>query len=250
MQIVSTTLGPVSVGGVDNLYTIPYYADGWDFDANSFHAVIDTTALTSNHRYLFVIDVFDSTGKRLVPNNSGPAGAGETAKAFTYQRKNPTADPNIVDLQVVPFKALCNLFKVDNVPVTGVIKGLHQSGSIDKDFFAGCQFLTGPPDDTVGVYYRAHHPNGWLASVSLSVREGIGGPVTPLITASTTPSDTTDSGAGDLLTQAVSFGSLLGADPKCSFAANLLVTTRHTNGSSSLTNLWAPDTAAFALEQT
>lgn len=254
-QIISTALGPVTLGAgpgaVENAYKIPYYADGWDFDANSFHAFINTTGFVNNGRYLLVIDVFDAAGVRLVPNNSGPAGPGEAVKNFVYQRMVPSADPNVVNLVVVPHKALANLFKVDNTPAIAFFKGLHQSGSINADFFAGCQFLTGPPGDGIQLYYQAHHGTGWLSSVGITVTEGIGGPTTALLTSVSTPSTTTDTGAPPamVLTPVKTIGQLLGTDPKCALAATMLVTTRHTNGSSGLSNLWASAVAAFALEQ-
>jgi hypothetical protein len=78
------------------------------------------------------------------------------------------------------------------------------------------------------------------------VTEGIGGPTTTAL------SNAVDTGVppASALTPGNTFASLLGADPKCSFAANLEVRTRHTNGSSAVTNLWDYDTGAFALDQT
>ena len=252
-QIVGTSIGPTTVGGVPHLYTIPYYVDGWDFDANSYHAYIDTTGFVNNGRYLFVLDVFNSSGVRLVPSSSGPHGPGEINSAFAYQRMIPSAVPNVVNLAPVPHKALANLFRVDNTNAVSAFKGLRQTGSIVKDVFAGCQFLVGPPSDQIQLRYQAHQDTGWLASVSINLTEGIDGPPpVALLSAISTPSSTTDTGAppATALTPARTIGSLLGADPKCSFAATMLVTTKHTNGSGALTNLWASATAAFALEQT
>lgn len=250
-QIIQTALGPNPPGApatVPNLYTIPYYVDNWDFDANSYHAFIDTSPLVSNGRYLFVVDVFDASGMRLVPSNAGAAAAGESSRAFAYQRMNPSADPAVVNLAVVPHKALSNLFRVDNTRALAAFTGLRQtrSGAVVADVLTGCQFLVGQPSDQVSMRYQAHHAAGWLNQVSISVTEGIGGPTTPLL------SNTTDTGdpPATALTPAQSFAALLGSDPRCSFGATMLVTTKHTNGSGSLTNLWASAVGAFALDQT
>lgn len=250
LQIVQTPIGPNPAGAPAgrNFYEIPYYADGWDFDANSFHAFVDTTALVNNARYVFVIDVFDATGKRLIPNNAPAVSGTEVKKAFSYLRKNPTANPAVDDLDPVPQKALANLFRVDNTPALAQIAGLQQrrNGVVVADVLSGCQFLSGHPGDVLRIRYRGHHPNGWLDHVTLTVTEGIGGPVTTAL------SNAVDTGVppASALTPGNTFASLLGADPKCSFAANLEVRTRHTNGSSAVTNLWDYDTGAFALDQT
>jgi hypothetical protein len=248
-QIVSTTIGPNPPGAPAgaNLYTIPYYADGWDFDANSYHAFIDTSGFVANGRYLFVIDLFDHSGARLVPSDSGPAAAGEVSKAFVYQRMVPSSDPNVVNLAVVPQKALANLFKVDNTPAVAAFKGLHQSGSKTLDLYAGCQYVTGLSSDGVQLWYQAHQDRGWLAAVSANLTHGIGGSTTSLLAGSTTDTGVPPAMA---LTPVKTLGDLLGDDPKCSFAATMEVTTRHTNGSGPLVNLWAFAVAAFALEQT
>ena len=180
-QIVQTALGPKpAVATVNNLYTIPFYADGWDFDANSFHALIDTTALVDNGRYLFGVDIFDQNGARLVPADSGATGAGEAAKAFVYQRMNPSADPAVVNLTGVAQKALANLFRVDNTAAVAAFSGLQQirAGSVVNDVLTGCQYLAGLPTDELRIRYRAHHDAGWLDAVSINVTEGIGGPTT------------------------------------------------------------------------
>ena len=248
-QIVQTALGPKpAVATVNNLYTIPFYADGWDFDANSFHALIDTTALVDNGRYLFGVDIFDQNGARLVPADSGATGAGEAAKAFVYQRMNPSADPAVVNLTGVAQKALANLFRVDNTAAVAAFSGLQQirAGSVVNDVLTGCQYLAGLPTDELRIRYRAHHDAGWLDAVSINVTEGIGGPTTPIL------SDSVDTGAAPAtaLTPSTTLAALLGTDVKCSFASTMLVTTRHTNGSGGLSNLWASATGAFALEQT
>ena len=164
-----------------------------------------------------------------------------------------TADPNVVDLGPVPFKALANLFMVDNTQAVSAFTGLRQTGATVTDVLAGCQFLVGPASDHLQIRYQAHQAKGWLASVSISVTEGINAPgSTSMLSATSTPSSTTDTGTppATALTPSVTIGSLLGADVRCSFAATMLVTTKHTNGSGGLSNLWGSATAAFALERT
>lgn len=246
--IVSTVIGPnpnPTPGGEGKLYQIPYYADGWDFDADSFHAFVDTTGFAANGRYLLVIDIFNAAGTLMVPTN-----AGGTA-AFTFQRKHPVdATHPDVWLTAVPQRALANLFRVDNTKAVAAITGLHQTGSVNLSVYTGCQFLVGPPADGVQLYYQAHQARGWLSTASLSLTEGIGGPTTSLLTGALSTTDTGSPPAtGE--TPVKTIGDLLGkTHPKCSFAATLQVTTRHTNGSGALTNLWGGAVAAFALEQT
>jgi len=253
-QIVSTSIGPNTISSVQNLYTIPYYVDNWDFDANSYHAFINTDALIDNARYVLVVDIFNSAGHRLVPTTGPAPGPNEVAAAFSYLRVNVTGSPAVEQLDPVHQKALATLVRVDNTPADAAFTGLRQTFTAggSNDVFTGCQFLIGKPTDGVQVRYQAHHDKGWLDVVSLSLTEGIGGPTTALVKATTTPSNTFDTGAppASALTQSVTIGSLLGADQKCSFAATMLVTTRHTNGSGAVTNLWASAAAAFALEQT
>ena len=246
-RIVGLTIVPDALdpgpSGPSGMWRIPYYADQFDLDANSYHAVVDTTALLSGHRYLFVLEVFDAAGKRVVPTNAGAPPAGEVAGAFSYLRQVRHVPGPTIDLVPVPQRTLAHLFHVDNVSAQAAFLGVLHNAKL----LSGCLAIDAPSTDTVQVRYRAHHPNGWMASASLGVTRGIG-PAIPVLSYAV-PADTGPAPASADTLPPSSLASLLGGEHFCSFSANEQVTTRHTNGSGALTNLWAYAVGAFALTQ-
>jgi hypothetical protein len=235
-----------TIGGIDGLYTIPYPDLLYPWFDNQWHAWINTTALEAgfpkmpNGRYVFVLDLFDAAGNRLVPSNSGPAGAGEVSKAFVYRRLDGPIDAPFSNTSVVPFKALSSLFLVDNLSAYGDIEQILHNGSASQ---MNCQFLDGPDTDTVQLRYSAYQSNGYLWFHQIWIKQGLTGPVTYL------PPSNTNVFSGDTVPP-LSFTDLLGTETKCAFAANLEVHVRHTNGFGLLTGYNRYDVAAFAVEIT
>jgi hypothetical protein len=163
VDLVMETLGPVSVGGQDNLYKIPYTTDADWTDRVDYHAVIDTTlalpALSSvDHRHLITLEVFDSAGVRLRPNGTAPTtlpGA-EAQRAFVFRRRIQAGGSPGPDLTDVPFAALTHLFWWDNRLPKAELVQLMRDG---VGFNAECLFLEGHANSTFGIRYRAYVPN-------------------------------------------------------------------------------------------
>jgi hypothetical protein len=232
--VQAETLGPVTVGGENDLYTIPYFADH-DWQDDQYHGFLDTTTLADD-RYLIMIEVFDGAGNRLRP--SGSSGPGTDAP-FTYRRWSVELGP----LDSVPFSALTHMFWWDNRQSVGHIYDLRLNGVANTE---ECQFLVGTPSSTFSSGYRAYHPNGmFLLNYILWWRRGLGGPSGTLVLS--------DDNAGDppnplAVSPPVTFASMLDPYNRCSFSLNLHVNVKTTNGSGILTGLDADDQAAFALE--
>ena len=233
------------INGIEGLYTIPYPDLVYPWLGGQWHADVATDELVAaspkmpNGRYLFVVDIFDATGKRMIPNGSlEPAGAGEVTAAFEYRRLDGPIDAPFSNTSVVPHRALASLFRVDNLSAYADIEAIRH-GSTDSN--ANCQFLVGPGTDTVQLRYSAYQANGFQWYHHVWFKQGLTGPVTNL------PNSTSNVFSG--LTPALDFDDLLpGVDKKCAFAANLRVYVRHTNGIGRLSGYDREDQAAFAIE--
>lgn len=222
----------MTVGGENNLYRIPYDADR-DWQDDQYHGFLDTTGL-DNDRYLVMIEVFDNGGNKLRPNGSSGPG---TDAAFTYRRWSQPIGP----LDNVPFAALTHMFWWDNRPSVGVIEDLGVGGSTSQ-----CQFLVGTPASIFSAGYRAYHPNPmFIYNHSLWWRRGLGGPTGYLVNGSP---DNAGQPPAPEANGTDTFGNMLGPNNRCSFALNLNVNVKTSNGSGVLSYLNASDQAAFALE--
>lgn len=235
------------INSLEGLYTIPYPDLVWPWLGGQFHAAVDTTAL-SNGRYLFVVDVFDAGGNRLVPNSSVDApAAGDVAKPFQFLRlEGPVSGP-VSDTSPVPRNALANLFLVNNLACAGDIEALKLAAAPPAN--ENCQFLTGAADDTIEVQYTANHGTGYQWYHHVSVKKGLNGPTT-FLDLTPTPDYTTKKSANVVngFSQPITFGTLLGTEPKCSFAARIRCYARHTNGSGRIDEYDGHETVSFALE--
>ncbi len=233
------------VNGVEGLYTIPYPDLVYPWLGGQWHADVVTDELVTgnprmpNGRYLFVVDIFDATGKRMIPNGSlEPAVAGEVTAAFEYRRLDGPIDAPFSNTSVVPHRALASLFRVDNLSAYADIEAIRHN-TTDSD--ANCQFLVGSGTDTVQLRYSAYQANGFQWYHQVWYKQGLTGPITNL------PNNTANVFSG--LTPALDFDDLLpGPDKKCAFAANLRVYVRHTNGIGRLSGYDREDQAAFAIE--
>jgi hypothetical protein len=234
-----------TVNGIDGLYTIPYPDLLYPWFDNQYHVWLDTAALEAgipkipNGRYLFVLDLFDAAGTRLIPNSAGPAGPGEATRAFEFRRLDGPIDAPFSNTSTVDFKALDSLFLVDNLSAYADIEEILHNGIASA---TNCQFLDGPDTDTVQLRYSAFQSNGYLWYHQIWIKQGLTGPLTYL------PADDANVFSGD--TAALSFADLLGSETKCAFSANLGAYVRHTNGFGRISGFDRYDIAAFALEIT
>jgi hypothetical protein len=257
-NLLIENLGPATVGGQTNLYRIPYDGDrDWVDPHQSFHAWLHTADATrfTDGRYLVTLEVFNGAGQRLRPAGAGGAGL---ATAFTYRRR--VAETGIGATVPVNQPALTNLFWWDNRPAVGQICALRVGPLASSD---ECQFLCGTAASEFGVNYRAYHPLAkFQAGHSLVVTRGLSGSTVAEL--ADAPSVDGNVGLGGACGESGSarFDCLLRAlpspavppctiaYPKCSFTANLHVTTKTWNGSG---HLWDRDVhrqASFALDTT
>lgn len=225
------------------MYKIPYPDLQYPWLGGQYHAQVDTARLAAgaprmpNGKYTFVVDIFDGSGKRMVPDSSGqPVAPGEVGP-FPFDIRRTVGPP--LDTVVVQQKALATLFHVDNLATFGDIEQILHNGTPSAQ---NCQFLEGPGSDQVRLRYSAYHDNHFQWYHTVAVKQGLTGPVTTLVTSDA------DVHHGD--TGAVSIAALLGSEPRCAFAATLTVKARHTNGSTLIAAYDSEDIAAFALENT
>jgi hypothetical protein len=254
IQVINVPLaaGPVASGETD-LWTIPYDADlppNEEWLANQYHGQFDTTGL-ANARHLLTVEVFDANGNRLRP--AGAAGAGTDAPfAYHLWQKSGATDvfPN------VPFAGLTHMLWWDNRTGTGDIEGVQVTGSPAP--VGTCLFLTGPATAELSMRYRAYHPvEMFLQRHTLTAYRGLEGVVQapPTIVSGVLPVTDATANAGQppavaALSSGVSFAQMLGPHTKCSFAVNLTMSLKTTNGSGFLYQGRLRDTVAFALEIT
>jgi hypothetical protein len=238
IDVQSEALGPLTVGGEANLYRIPYDADH-DWKDGQFHGFLDTTGF-AHDRHLIMIEVFDASGNRIRPNgSSGPGNdAGFTFRRW-YQQIGPTAN--------VPFSALTHMFWWDNRPAVAKIAALRLDGVAASD---ECQFLTGSGASTFSADYRAYHQDEmFIRQHNLWWKRGLGGATGDVSPPAPSPryDNVGKPPAAPGTTPTRTFVTMLGMNTRCSFALNLHVDVKTTNGSGVLTYLDAGDQAAFAL---
>ncbi len=248
---VPVSLGPVSVGGQDHLYLIPYDADA-DWNADQYHAYLDTNQLEWNDpdvRHLLTVEIFDDAGRRLRPNGTPATGQPgvESEAPFTYRRQfqelGATAN--------VPFGALTHMLWWDNRPAQADLETLIRNGLL---FDAECQYLQGTADSTFSVGYRAYHWNP-LFQESHAIWWYRGSGATPgstgLLTQSSLNVGRPPDPAGQSGTN--TFADMLRTDLepdrlKCSFVVQLVIYVKTFDGENILSYLDASDQWAFSVE--
>jgi len=243
---------PSTVGGQQGLYEIPFYDPVLPWLGGQWHAHVNTLATDSegaplmpNGRYLLVIDVFDSSGSRLEPTNAGGA------TDFEYRRLDGPLDSALASTSIVPHKALANLFRVDNTPSDADIQALKVNGLVPSD--ASCQFLEGSPTDQLAIQYEARQITGFQWRHWIRLKQGLSGPTRYTTDVgfgnwSTALSDSEMPGGASSLTVGMTFGDLLSGEARCTFAADLRVQTKHTNGQGRRINTYdRSDLGSFAL---
>jgi hypothetical protein len=272
VSIASQPLGPVTVGGNQGLYQIPYFGGtnpAWL--GNQFHQQLDTTSLANviaggpgvgNGQFLLILEVFDAGGNRLVPAISTPKPT-DTKATFNYVRLlTSTTTAN------VPFNSLTHVLWVDNRPVVGAIEYFMNSSGTQV-----CQFYQGKPDTPFYVGFQAYHAvmcdaspspqpaSSFMSSFDLNWQEGLAGTSGTLASGddtnwgtgcSVSVGNARSTATGPLIpppfnVPTVTFGEMLGAQTTCSFALTLGVYPKHTNGSGTIWSYESITTAALAL---
>ena len=244
---------------VTGLYQIPYDVDAF-WLGGQYHQYLDTRTY-ANGRYLMVLEIFDKDGNRLRPAGVTDAG---TDAAFEFQRWLQETGPK--STATVPFGALTHILWIDNRPVYADIEDLRKNHVANTQ---ECQFLTGPGTTEFSVGFRAFHaatadaipaPQTFMDSFRLYYHRGLNGPTVLFETGDANQPGTLLGGpaaesvpnvpAPPPPTPPLTFGSMLGANTKCTFAVNLEVYAKHTNGIRQLSEYNRYDEAAFALEIT
>lgn len=256
IQVVAVPLaaGPVASGETD-LWTIPYDADlkgdpavSEEWLANQFHGQIDTSQFTDG-KYLLTVEVFDAAGQRLRP--TGADGAG-TEAPFQYKLWQKSAGTDL--FPSVAFAGLTHMLWWDNRFGVGDIEGVDVTDSPTP--VGTCLFLRGPATAKLMIRHRAYHPEPmFFHNYSLTAFRGLEGAVNspPAIVNGNLPVPDAAANAGKppaaaALSTGTEFSALLGTHPRCSFAVNLTMSLKTTNGSGFLYQGNLRDTVAFALE--
>lgn len=255
--ITGVGLGPNVVGGTTGLFTIPY---GTDWLNGQFHQTLDTTLYanhntTGNPRYMVILELFDAGGNRIVPTGAkvNPGGLGsDTEKPFNFLRLMSASGPD--STAKVPYAALTHLLWFDNRPCYGAIEDFDMNGTASSE---ECQFLKGPADSNFQVGYRAFHtvmgdsnppPRTFMQSYSVSYQRGLNGPSGTLASGGDTNQPASMFAGANVRTPAMTFQSLLGDQTACSFAINLNIYCKHTNGFGHISDYDVPLKAAVAIE--
>lgn len=252
VQVRAESLGPeikTVEGNVETgLYRIPYREDALWLDGQ-YHQYWDTI-LNENGKYLVTLEVFDSTGRRLKP--TGSIGTGREID-FDYLRWLEETGPDSV--AKVPFAKLVHLFWIDNRECRADIIDLRKDHSPS---YEECQFLTGKAKSQFSAGFRAFHktqnsmtpPETFMWYYTIWHHRGLDGPDVAIETGGRNTPSTLDAGNPAESSQQT-FEDMLGTKTigaKCTFALNLRVYTKHTNGSRRLSEYDRFDQAAFALE--
>jgi hypothetical protein len=230
----------------DGFYDIPFPDLELPWLGGQYHAKIDTKSLPDG-RYLFVLELFDNSGKRAIPQALTKA-SDEVKIGFQYLRlEGPITGP-VSDTIVVQHKTLANLFLVNNRPCYGDIEAI-QHGPGNNPSSINCQFLEGPATDWVRIQYSAKHEDGFQWFHLVQEKKGLNG-IWYRFDLSSWPGmqrvSSTNISAG--FTQSKSFLELLGIDQKCTFTVHMRIRARHTNGTRRLHEYDRYDTGSFAVE--
>ncbi|MSP14595.1 MAG: hypothetical protein EXR62_16770 [Chloroflexi bacterium] len=251
VDIVPVVLGPFSQGGQDNLFIIPYDAEG-DWNAGQYHGYLntnDTRWRNPEARHLVTVEVFDAAGKRLRPTAAPPTGLleAEGPAPFTFRRRFQDLGP----MAEVPFAALTHMFWWDNRPVEALIVDLRKDGGV---FNEECLFFIGTAASTFGIGFRAYHPNEMFQlSHSIHWKRGLGsaaGSIGYLEPGNSSNIGVPPNPPGTSPTN--TFAQMLRTDldptrKKCAFTVFLDINAKTTDGDD-FGNPGTEDTAAFAIE--
>jgi hypothetical protein len=283
---VTLPLGPSALAA-PGLFIIPYPGDrNWYGNADNtgfYHQTLNTAALANgiaggpgqgNGQYLLILELFDNTGKRLVPTGMATK-PGDVEANFKFVRliaAPPVTPPNLTDAYV-NLASLTHVIWVDNRPVVAEILNFQSSSGTQV-----CQTLTAAASAEFNVGYQAYHTvmcdgpaspvpaTTFISSYSISWEKGLNGGTgilveanessvpnnipPPLINAPTNcPAGTnfvSTSAADNPLASSNTFGNMLGTDRFCAFSIWISAQPKHTNGFSTVGSV--VKTAAVALQ--
>lgn len=279
-------LGPSALA-TPGLFIIPYPGDrNWYGNADNsgfYHQTLNTAALANsiaggpgngNGQFLLILELFDSSGNRLVPTGTGTE-SGDVDANFSFVRliaPPPVTPPALTD-SIVNFPSLTHILWVDNRPVVADIVNFQSSSGTQV-----CQTLTAAASAQFTVGYQAYHAvmcdsspsptpaTTFISSYAMSWEKGLAGGTGYLVEASenvmplpyippplmNAPTNCPP-GSNYVSTSAAdnpqapnnTFGNLLGEDTFCAFSITLSVQPKHTNGFSTIPAV--TNTAAVAL---
>jgi len=245
VQVHGEGLGPNSEVDSDGevqagLYKIPYWDSSHQWLYGQFHHRWNTLS-KPNGQYLLSVEVFNASGDRLRP--TGATGQGVDTN-FHFLRWIDS-----VNTTQVPFATLQHLFWTDKQACYGDIEDLRQNGLASNQ---ECQFMVGTAGSTFSAGYRAFHVNGppgesFMWYRTLWYHRGLNGPNRTIEYAGDNAPPTLAAGPPAESTPQT-FASMLNSHTKCTFALNLRVRAKHTNGSRRIHEYDRYDQAAFALE--
>lgn len=237
------------------LYRIPYWSSSKLWLTDQFHAGWDTTSIMDGKR-LVIVEVFDAGGNRLRPTGATGTGVDRNFSMLRWVNESvPTS---------VAYAALAHLFWVNNQLCYGDIEDLRKDGIASSQ---ECQFMSGNADSQFSAGFRAYHQHGtnlaagqsFMWYYTLWYHRGLNGPDVTIETEGLNAPGSMGGGTA-AVSSPLSFGSMLHDDngtpldpsddtdhQKCTFALNLRVYGKHTNGGD--IDLGDTDQAAFALEQ-
>jgi hypothetical protein len=278
-------LGPSALA-TPGLFIIPYPGDrNWYGNADNsgfYHQTLNTASLANaiaggpgqgNGQFLLILELFDSSGNRLVPTGTGTE-PGDVDADFSFVRliaAPPVTPPALTDA-IVNLPSLTHIIWVDNRPVVAEIVNFQSSTGTQV-----CQTLTAAASAQFTVGYQAYHTvmcdsspspipaTTFIASYAMSWEKGLAGGTgilveanefsvpgnipPPLVNAPTNcpvgVNFASTSAADNPLAADNTFGNLLGTDTFCAFSISLSVQPKHTNGFSTLSPV--VNTAAVAL---
>jgi len=278
-------LGPSTLA-TPGLFIIPYPGDrNWYGNADNsgfYHQTLNTGTLANaitggpgqgNGQFLLILELFNSSGSRLVPTGTGTE-PGDVNANFSFIRlisAPPVTPPALTDA-IVNFPSLSHVIWVDNRPAVADIVNFQSSSGTQV-----CQTLTAVASAQFTVGYQAYHTvmcdgpaspvpaTTFISSYVMTWEKGLAGGTGILVEANETslPNNipppllnaptNCPAGANYVSTSAAdnplaadnTFGNLLGTDTFCAFSISISAQPKHTNGFSTLGPV--VNTAAVAL---
>lgn len=245
------TLGPFTVNGVHNLFTVPdpNPGDGWIQMNDPWDVPFAYFDSTDNHLFPFsytdalprrtglvtlLLEMFDNNGVLVPCNNLGGAGPFKYVLPDFVHPGHYTA--TLTSNNITASGQLMFRVRVDNNDTVADLTGVKANGL----FADPCGMLHYPNNTVpVDIYYVATHPNNFL-TWSMSVWRGTSG-----VVAST--SGATSSPPSPMPPFSNLASKLLGGCANAAFAVNLDTYATATDGYSNQNQYNRHDTIAFAL---
>jgi hypothetical protein len=245
VQVQGEGLGPHSLADSNGviqtgLYNIPFWDATHQWLHGQFHHFWNTM-LETNGRNLVILEIFNSAGDRLRP--TGATGNG-IDKDFDFLHWT-----DAINTTLVSYASLVHVFWVDKQPCYADIEDLRINGVPHQE---ECQFMSGASNSEFAAGFRAFHNNGpngepFMWFYTMWYHRGLNGPNGTIQTSGENAPPTLNMGPSAVSTPQT-FEFMLNTHTKCTFALNLWVYAKHTNGSRRIHEYDRHDQAAFALE--